>query len=36
VLPITIDDTTTGGFYDTGAVYHLSRPSTTAIKPACE
>jgi hypothetical protein len=36
MLPIKIDYTTTAGFYETGAVHNLSRPSTSAMKPAEE
>lgn len=35
-IEIAIDDTTTAGFHDTGAVYDLVKPSKNAMKPAGE
>ena len=35
-IEIAIDDTTTAGFHDTGAVYDLVKPSRNAMKPAGE
>ncbi len=35
-IEIAIDDTTTAGFHDTGAIYDLVKPSTNAMKPAGE
>jgi hypothetical protein len=35
-LEIAIDDTTTAGFHDTGAIYDLVRPSANAMRPAGE
>ena len=32
-IEIAIDDTTTAGFYDTGAVYDLVKPTKNAMKP---
>ncbi len=32
-LEIAIDDTTTAGFHDTGAIYDLVRPSANVMKP---
>jgi hypothetical protein len=33
-IEIAIDDTTTAGFHDTGAIYDLVKPSTNAMGPA--
>jgi len=33
-IEIAIDDTTTAGFHDTGAIYDLVKPATNAMKPA--
>lgn len=33
-LEVAIDDTTTSGFHDTGALYDLVKPSKNAMKPA--
>ena len=33
-LEIAIDDTTTAGYHDTGAIYDLVKPSENAMKPA--
>jgi Domain of Unknown Function (DUF1080) len=35
-LEVAIDDTTTSGFHDTGALYDLVKPSKNAMKPAGE
>lgn len=35
-LEVAIDDTTTNGFHDTGALYDLVKPSKNAMKPAGE
>lgn len=35
-IEIAIDDTTTAGYHDTGAIYDLVRPRTNAMKPAGE
>jgi hypothetical protein len=35
-IEVAIDDTTTAGYVDTGAVYDLSRPTSNAMKPAGE
>jgi hypothetical protein len=35
-LEIAIDDTTTAGFHDTGALYDLVRPSKNAMRPVGE
>lgn len=35
-LEVAIDDTTTAGYHDTGALYDLARPSRNAMKPAGE
>jgi hypothetical protein len=35
-LEVAIDDTTTDGFHDTGAIYDLVRPKKNAMKPAGE
>lgn len=35
-MEIAIDDTTTAGFVDTGAIYDLVKPSKNAMKPAGE
>jgi hypothetical protein len=35
-MEIAVDDTTTAGFYDTGAVYDLVKPQTNAMKPVGE
>jgi hypothetical protein len=35
-IEIAVDDTTTNGFHDTGAIYDLVMPSTNAMKPAGE
>jgi hypothetical protein len=35
-LEVAIDDTTTAGFHDTGAIYDLVRPKKNAMKPAGE
>ncbi len=35
-IEVAIDDTTTAGFHDTGAIYDLSKPATNAMKPAGE
>jgi Domain of Unknown Function (DUF1080) len=35
-LEVAIDDTTTAGFYDTGAIYDLVKPSRNAMKPVGE
>jgi len=35
-LEIAIDDTTTAGFVDTGALYDLSKPTRNAMKPVGE
>lgn len=35
-LEIAIDDTTSAGFHDTGAIYDLVRPEANAMKPAGE
>lgn len=35
-IEIAIDDTTTNGYTDTGAVYDLSRPTRNAMKPVGE
>lgn len=32
-LEIAIDDTTTAGYHDTGALYDLAKPSSNAMKP---
>jgi len=32
-IEVAIDDTTTAGFYDTGALYDLVKPSENAMKP---
>ena len=33
-IEIAIDDTTTAGYHDTGAIYDLVKPSVNAMKPA--
>ena len=33
-VEIAIDDTTTAGFHDTGAIYDLVKPAKNAMKPA--
>lgn len=33
-LEIAVDDTTSAGFHDTGAIYDLVKPTTNAMKPA--
>jgi alpha-3'-ketoglucosidase len=33
-IEVAIDDTTTAGFHDTGAIYDLVKPSTNRMKPA--
>ncbi len=33
-IEVAIDDTTTAGFHDTGAIYDLVRPTANAMKPA--
>jgi hypothetical protein len=33
-IEVAIDDTTTAGFHDTGAIYDLVKPTTNAMKPA--
>lgn len=35
-LEIALDDTTTAGFHDTGALYDLAKPKKNAMKPAGE
>ena len=35
-IEIAIDDTTTAGFHDTGAIYDLVKPTNNAMKPAGE
>jgi hypothetical protein len=35
-MEIAIDDTTTAGFHDTGAIYDLVKPSKNAMKPVGE
>ena len=35
-IEIAIDDTTTAGFHDTGAIYDLVKPTKNAMKPAGE
>lgn len=35
-IEVAIDDTTTAGFHDTGAIYDLVRPRENAMKPAGE
>jgi hypothetical protein len=35
-IEIAIDDTTTAGYHDTGAIYDLVRPSKNAMKPVGE
>jgi hypothetical protein len=35
-IEVAIDDTTTAGYVDTGAIYDLSRPTSNAMKPAGE
>lgn len=35
-LEVAIDDTTTAGYHDTGAIYDLAKPSRNAMKPAGE
>jgi hypothetical protein len=35
-LEIAVDDTTTAGFHDTGAIYDLVQPSKNAMRPAGE
>ena len=35
-IEIAIDDTTTAGLHDTGAIYDLVKPTTNAMKPAGE
>jgi hypothetical protein len=35
-LEIAIDDTSTSGYHDTGALYDLAKPSRNAMKPAGE
>ena len=35
-IEVAIDDTTTNGFHDTGALYDLVQPSKNAMKPAGE
>lgn len=35
-IEVAIDDTTTAGFHDTGAIYDLVKPKTNAMKPAGE
>ena len=35
-LEVAIDDTTTAGFHDTGAIYDLSKPTKNAMKPVGE
>ena len=35
-IEIAIDDTTTAGYYDTGAIYDLVKPSKNAMKPVGE
>lgn len=35
-IEVAIDDTTTDGFHDTGAIYDLVRPRENAMKPAGE
>ena len=32
-LEVAVDDTTTAGFYDTGAIYDLVKPTKNAMKP---
>ncbi len=35
-MEIAIDDTTTAGYHDTGAIYDLAKPSENAMKPVGE
>ncbi len=35
-IEIAVDDTTTAGFHDTGAIYDLVKPTKNAMKPAGE
>lgn len=35
-IEVAIDDTTTAGFHDTGAIYDLVKPKKNAMKPAGE
>lgn len=35
-IEIAIDDTTSAGFHDTGAIYDLSKPTKNAMKPVGE
>jgi len=35
-LEVAIDDTTTAGYHDTGALYDLAKPSRNAMRPAGE
>jgi hypothetical protein len=35
-LEVAIDDTTDAGYVDTGAIYHLSKPTKNAMKPVGE
>ncbi|MGD9724144.1 MAG: DUF1080 domain-containing protein [Pirellulales bacterium] len=35
-IEVAVDDTTTAGYHDTGAIYDLVKPSANAMKPAGE